>query len=115
MSDTIFTKIIKKEIPADIVYETETVLAFRDIRPQAPTHILIIPKIEIPTVNEIKKIEHAPLLGDLFDAARKIAKQEKIDESGYRIVINCGPDGGQEVYHLHLHLMGGRKFSWPAG
>ncbi len=115
MAETIFTKIIRKEIPADIVYETETILAFRDIRPQAPTHILIIPKIEIPTVTDVKGIEHSHLLGELFDAANAIAKNENLIEKGFRIVINCGPDGGQEVYHLHLHLMGGRKFSWPAG
>ena len=115
MPETIFTKIIRKEIPADIVYETDTVLAFRDIRPQAPTHILIIPKIEIPTVTEIKGREHAAILGDLFDAVNVIAKKENLVEKGFRVVINCGPDGGQEVYHLHLHLMGGRKFSWPAG
>ncbi len=115
MGETIFTKIIKREIPADIVYETDSVLAFRDIRPQAPTHILIIPKIEIPAVTDIKGKEHASVLADLFDAANEIAKKENLVEKGFRIVINCGPDGGQEVYHLHLHLMGGRKFSWPAG
>ena len=115
MAETIFSKIIRKEIPANIVYETETVLAFRDINPQAPTHILIIPKLEIPTVTAIKGKEHAALLGDLFDAANEIAKMEKLEERGFRLVINCGADSGQEVFHLHMHLMGGRKFSWPAG
>lgn len=115
MSDTIFGKIIRKEIPADIVYENESVLAFRDINPQAPVHILIIPKIEIPTVREISGEDHSQLLGELFDAANLIAKQEGVLEDGFRIVINCGAKGGQEVYHLHLHLMGGRQMTWPAG
>jgi len=112
MAETIFTKIIRREIPANIVYETGNVLAFRDINPQAPTHILIIPKIEIPKVTDINGKEHASLLGDLFDAANEIAKKENLDEKGFRIVINCGPDAGQEVFHLHLHLLGGRKMSW---
>ncbi len=111
---TIFTKIINREIPADIVYETENVLAFRDINPQAPTHILIIPKIEIPTVMDLKP-EHSGIVSELFTVANKIAVQEKISEEGFRIVINCGPKGGQEVYHLHLHLLGGRQMTWPAG
>lgn len=115
MAETIFSKIIRKEIPANIVFESDTVLAFRDINPQAPTHILIIPKTEIPAVTAIKGKEHAAILGDLFDAANAIVKNEKLEERGFRIVINCGPDSGQEVNHLHLHLMGGRKFGWPAG
>ncbi|MFC2134256.1 histidine triad nucleotide-binding protein [Bacteroidota bacterium] len=115
MGDTIFSKIINREIPADIVFETDNVLAFRDINPQAPTHILIIPKIEIPTVKDIKGPEHAQLLGELIDAANKIAKEEKIDEDGFRLVFNCGSNGGQEVYHIHLHLLGGRKMKWPPG
>lgn len=115
MAETLFTKIIRREIPADIVYETETVLAFRDIKPQAPTHILIIPKIEIATVSEIDGMKHSAILGDLFNAVNAIARKENLVEKGFRVVINCGPDGGQEVYHLHLHLMGGRKFNWPAG
>jgi len=115
MAETIFSKIIRREIPADIVYETETVLAFRDINPQAPTHILIIPKIELATVMDVNGREHSKLLGDLFDAANEVAKKEKLEKNGFRLVINCGPDAGQDVYHLHIHLMGGRKFSWPAG
>ncbi|MEG8947334.1 histidine triad nucleotide-binding protein [Rosettibacter firmus] len=116
MGETIFAKIIRKEIPAEIVYETDTVLAFKDIKPQAPVHILIIPKItEITTTKDINGKLHAPILGDLFDAANKIAKDFGISESGYRIVINSGPDAGQEVYHLHLHLLGGRKMNWPPG
>lgn len=116
MGETIFAKIIRKEIPADIVYESDTVLAFRDINPQAPVHILIIPKTtEIETTKDINPESHALLLADLFKAANKIAKDLGISESGYRIVINSGPDAGQEVYHLHLHLLGGRKMTWPPG
>jgi histidine triad (HIT) family protein len=114
MSDTIFSKIIRKEIPADIIYETETVLAFNDINPQAPVHVLIIPKISIPKVSDIKK-EHSDLLGDLFEAANIVAKKLDIDQDGFRIVFNCGNYGGQEVYHLHMHLLGGRKMNWPPG
>lgn len=114
MGDTIFGKIIRKEIPAEIVYEDEEVLAFKDIAPQAPIHILIIPKKEIPTANDIEESD-APLIGKLFLVAKKLAKEFGIDESGYRLVINCNKDAGQAVYHLHLHLLGGRKFSWPPG
>lgn len=115
MSETIFSKIIRKEIPADIVYETESVLAFRGINPQAPVHILVIPKLEIPMVSDIDGVEHASLLGKLFDAANLVAKNEGLAENGYRVVINCGKDGGQDVYHLHLHVLGGRKMNWPPG
>ncbi|OGU62767.1 MAG: histidine triad nucleotide-binding protein [Ignavibacteria bacterium RBG_13_36_8] len=115
MANTIFSKIINKEIPADIVYETEAILAFRDINPQAPIHILIIPKIEIPTAKDINVEKHAKLLGQLFDAANKIAEKENIAEQGFRLVINCGKNAGQEVYHLHMHLLGGRKMNWPPG
>ena len=112
---TIFSKIINKEIPADIVYESDNVLAFNDIRPQAPTHILIIPKIEIPKVTDIKGKVHATLLGEMFDTANKLAKDFGIAENGFRLVLNCGNDGGQEVYHLHMHLLGGRHMKWPPG
>lgn len=115
MADTIFSKIIRKEIPADIVFESDTLLAFRDINPQAPTHILIIPKIEIPTVKELKGSEHGQLVGEMIDAANSIAKEEKISEDGFRLVFNCGDNGGQEVYHLHMHLLGGRQMNWPPG
>jgi len=115
MGDTIFSKIIKREIPADIVYETENVLAFRDINPQAPVHILIIPKIEIHRVTDIDGKKHAQLLGELFDAANKLAKEFKIDQDGFRLVFNCGDNAGQDVYHLHMHLLGGRKMTWPPG
>lgn len=112
---TIFSKIIRKEIPADIVFENESVLAFRDINPQAPVHILIIPKLEIKTVSDLSGKDHAKLLGELIDAANLIAKKENISKNGFRLVLNCGPDAGQEVYHLHMHLLGGRKMSWPPG
>ncbi|NCS87753.1 MAG: histidine triad nucleotide-binding protein [Ignavibacteria bacterium CG2_30_36_16] len=112
---TIFSKIVNKEIKADIVYETETVLAFNDINPQAPVHVLIIPKIEIPKVTDLKGSEHAALLGDMIDAANKIAKDLGIDKDGFRLVMNCGDNGGQDVYHLHMHLLGGRKMNWPPG
>jgi len=115
MGETIFSKIIEKEIPADIVFESENILAFRDINPQAPVHILIIPKIELATVKELNGSEHAALLGEIMDAANQIAKDEKIDEDGFRLVFNCGRDGGQEVYHLHMHLIGGRRMMWPPG
>ncbi len=108
MSDTIFTKIINREIPADIVYENDEVLAFRDINPKAPVHVLIIPKTEIATVNDIQP-EQAELVGKLFLAAQHIAKQEGIAEDGYRLMINCNQHGCQEVFHLHLHLIGGRQ------
>ena len=112
---TIFSKIINKEIPADIVYESENILAFKDINPQAPVHILIIPKTEIPKVTDLNGKEHAALLGDMIDAANKLAKENGVDESGFRLVFNCGDNGGQEVYHLHLHLLGGRQMKWPPG
>ncbi len=112
---TIFSKIINKEIPADIVFESENVLAFKDIHPKAPVHVLIIPKIEIPKVTDINGSEHATLLGEMIDAANKIAKDLKIADDGFRLVFNCGDNGGQEVYHLHLHLLGGRKMNWPPG
>lgn len=112
-ADTIFDKIIRREIPADIVYEDDLCLAFRDITPQAPTHILVIPKKSIAKLSEAQAEDEA-LLGHLLLAVSKIAKQEKLDE-GYRVVINTGEGGGQTVFHLHLHLLGGRDFGWPPG
>lgn len=105
---TIFSKIIAREIPAEIVYQDDLVTAFKDISPQAPTHILIVPNKEIATVNDVTP-EDEQVLGRLFVAAKKIAEQQGIAASGYRLLVNCGVDGGQEVYHLHMHLMGGRK------
>ncbi len=112
---TIFSKIINKEIPASIVFENDDILAFKDINPQAPVHVLIIPKQEIPTVSDLSGKEHSDLLGKLFDAANQIAKQFGIADEGFRLVLNCGKNGGQEVYHLHMHLLGGRKMNWPPG
>jgi histidine triad (HIT) family protein len=104
---TIFAKIIAREIPADIVYEDELVLAFKDINPQAPVHILIIPKKEIATVNDVQT-EDELALGRMFTVAAKIAKNMDIDESGYRLMVNCNRDARQEVFHLHMHILGGR-------
>lgn len=116
MGETIFAKIIRKEIPADIVYETDSVLAFRDIRPQAPVHVLIIPKItDIESAREIDPQKHASLLGQLYEAANNVAKKLGVFESGFRLVLNSGPDSGQEVPHIHIHLLGGRKMNWPPG
>jgi histidine triad (HIT) family protein len=111
---TIFDKIINKEIPAEIVFETETVLGFKDINPQAPIHVLFIPKIRISTINNIKD-NQTELVGQLFLAARDYAKQIGEDESGYRVVMNCNQNGGQEVYHIHLHFLAGRQMLWPPG
>jgi histidine triad (HIT) family protein len=104
---TIFSKIIAKEIPATIVYEDDLVMAFKDISAQAPVHILIVPKKEIATANDVTA-EDEVTLGRLFTAAAKIAKESGIAESGYRLMVNCNNDGGQEVFHLHMHLLGGR-------
>ena len=114
MTDTLFLKIIDREIPADIVYETDRVLAFRDINPQAPTHILIIPKEHIATINDLDE-SHRELVGELFLAASHIARQEGFADDGYRVVMNCNEAGGQAVYHIHLHLLGGRQMNWPPG
>ncbi|HID7801960.1 TPA: purine nucleoside phosphoramidase [Proteus mirabilis] len=105
--ETIFSKIIRGEIPADIVFQDDTVTAFRDISPQAPTHILIIPNKLIPTVNDVTA-QDEQVLGHLFVVAAKIAQQEGIAEEGYRLVMNCNKHGGQEVFHIHMHLLGGK-------
>lgn len=112
MSDCLFCKMVKKEITPDIVYEDEQVLAFRDISPQAPIHILVIPKQHIATLNDCDEPE---LISTLLQTVVKIAKLEGVDESGYRTVINCNKDGGQEVGHLHLHLLAKRQMRWPPG
>ncbi|MDO5055222.1 purine nucleoside phosphoramidase [Pasteurella oralis] len=104
--ETIFSKIIRKEIPANIVYQDDLVTAFRDIAPQANTHILIIPNKLIPTVNDVTELDEMSL-GRLFTVAAKLAKQEGIAEEGYRLIVNCNKHGGQEVFHLHMHLVGG--------
>ncbi len=110
---TIFKKIIDREIPADIVYEDDMCLAFNDINPQAPTHVLLIPKKEIPTVDDVAEEDQA-LMGHLLLTAGKLAGQLGLDD-GYRLVVNCGRDGGQEVDHIHVHILGGRGMSWPPG
>lgn len=114
MSDDLFLKIINREIPADIVFESDDVLAFRDINPQAPVHVLIIPKDHIRTVNDIQE-NQAELVGKLYLAAKEIARKEGLSEEGYRLVMNCNRAAGQMVFHIHLHLLGGREFSWPPG
>ena len=110
---TIFKRIIDGEIPADIVYEDEHCLAFRDIQAQAPTHILVIPRKEIASIHEANRDDQT-LLGHLLLCVQQVALQEKLD-AGYRVVINCCADGGQTVDHLHLHLLGGRSLDWPPG
>ena len=111
---TIFKKIIDKEIPADIVHEDDLCIAFRDIDPKAPTHILVIPKKEIPSMADIDENDKM-LLGHLYLIASKIAKDEGVSDTGYRLVVNTNQEGGQEVYHLHIHLLGGRQMNWPPG
>lgn len=114
MSDTIFGKIIRREVPADIVYEDDDVLAFRDLNPQAPVHVLFIPKKAIATLNDATESD-AALLGKLLLAAAAYAKSEGVAEDGYRTVINCNLHGGQTVFHLHVHLLAGRSLNWPPG
>tara|TARA_B110000438_G_scaffold219598_1_gene212564 strand:- start:1081 stop:1422 length:342 start_codon:yes stop_codon:yes gene_type:complete len=111
---TIFNQIINKKIDADIVFEDELSIAFKDLNPQAPEHILIIPKKEIRTVNDIEESDKI-LIGHLFIVAKKIARKNNIHKSGYRIVFNCNEDAGQSVFHIHMHLLGGRKLLWPPG
>lgn len=105
--ETIFSKIIRKEIPTDVLYQDELVTAFRDINPRAPSHILIIPNKLLPTVNDVEA-EDELMMGRMFTVARKLATSEGIAEDGYRLIVNCNPFGGQEVYHIHMHLLGGR-------
>ncbi|MBD2013642.1 histidine triad nucleotide-binding protein [Microcoleus sp. FACHB-53] len=113
MSETIFSKIIRKEIPADIVYEDDLTIAFTDVAPQAPVHILVIPKKPIPQLAAAESEDHA-LMGHLLLTAKRVAQQLGLD-NGYRLVINNGADGGQTVDHLHLHILGGRPMKWPPG
>ncbi len=112
--DCLFCKISAGEIPADIIYESETTMAFRDISPRAPTHAVIIPRQHIATINDIETSDHNTI-GSLFTAAREIARQEGLSDRGYRVVMNCNKDAGQTVFHLHLHLLGGRQLDWPPG
>lgn len=113
MAETLFTKIINREIPSDIVYEDSQVVAFRDIDPKAPTHILIVPRKPVPTVDDLET-EDEQLVGHMVLTAKKLAADEGLTE-GYRLVLNCNEAGGQAVYHLHLHLLGGRSMKWPPG
>jgi histidine triad (HIT) family protein len=112
--DCLFCKIIDREIPGDIVFEDDEVLAFNDLNPQAPTHILIVPKKHIATLNDIEEGDLS-LVGRLQYTAAWLAAERGFAEEGYRLVMNCNEAGGQTVYHIHMHLMGGRRFTWPAG
>ncbi|PIQ43586.1 MAG: histidine triad nucleotide-binding protein [Gammaproteobacteria bacterium CG11_big_fil_rev_8_21_14_0_20_46_22] len=114
MSDCLFCKIIEKTLPATLVHEDEHCLAFRDIHPQAPEHILIIPKKHIATLNDLEDIDQT-LVGHLVLTAKNLAKQIGVDHNGYRLNWNCNRHGGQEVYHIHLHLLAGRQMTWPPG
>lgn len=112
--DCLFCKILSGDIPAEVIYESDTAIAFRDINPQAPTHALIIPRKHIATINDIDAEDHA-LVGSLYAAAKEIAAQEGFSDEGYRAVMNCNEAAGQTVFHIHLHLLGGRQLGWPPG
>ena len=114
MKDCLFCRIVTKEIPAEIVFENNKFLAFKDIDPQSPVHILIIPKEHITTINDLHD-NHKELIGDMLLIAKRLASEYNIAEDGYRIVLNCNKKGGQAVYHIHLHLLGGRQMKWPPG
>lgn len=111
---TIFEKIVRREIPAKIIFEDDDVLAFHDVDPKAPVHVLVVPKRVVPRLSESKESD-APLLGKLLVTAAKVARELNLAESGYRVVINSGPDAGESVPHLHVHLLGKRKLAWPPG
>lgn len=112
MADCLFCKMVSGDIKPDTLYEDDDILAFRDIHPQAPVHVLIIPKRHVATLNELQDVE---LGGRLLQTAVEIAQREELADHGYRTVFNCNKEGGQEVYHLHLHLLGGRQMTWPPG
>lgn len=114
MAETLFSRIIRREIPAQIVHEDEHVVGFRDINPQAPTHVLFVPRQPIATLNDLGDAD-AGLVGRLVLAATRYARAQGFADDGYRLVMNCNRDGGQTVFHLHLHLLGGRQLSWPPG
>jgi histidine triad (HIT) family protein len=114
VSDCLFCKIVAGDIPATKVLETDGSLAFRDLNPQAPTHVLVIPKEHVTHAGELTR-QHGDLLGDLFETAAKVAEQDGVAEAGYRLVFNVGEDSGNSVPHLHLHVIGGRRMSWPPG
>ena len=115
MTDScLFCRIVERKVNADLLYEDERVVAFRDIHPQAPVHVLIVPRTHIATANDVRET-HTPEIAGLFHAARKIAVDQGVDQSGYRLVMNCQEGAGQSVFHLHLHLLGGRRMQWPPG
>src|SRR5690348_4546781 len=114
MADCLFCRIVKKQIPATIVEESEQTLAFRDINPRAPVHVLVIPKEHIGSLMEFKP-EHAPILSEIHQMIQRVARKEKIDETGFRVVVNTGKDSGQAVSHVHYHVLGGRGLNWPPG
>ena len=114
MTDCLFCKMVAGEIQPDVVFEDDDVLAFRDVNPQAPVHVLVIPKSHIATTNELTP-EHAGLVGKMVLAARQIAMDEGVADAGYRMVMNCNADAGQSVYHIHLHVLAGRPMHWPPG
>ncbi|HET8552395.1 MAG TPA: histidine triad nucleotide-binding protein [Gammaproteobacteria bacterium] len=114
MNDCLFCKIIAGELPGDIVFQNDDVVAFRDINPQAPTHLLIVPRRHIPTLNDLTEAD-AGLIGRLSLVARELAAREGIAEDGYRVVMNCNEGAGQTVWHIHMHLLGGRGLTWPPG
>ena len=113
-NDCLFCKIVEKKIPADIVYESENIIAFKDIEPKAPIHCLIIPKKHISTINDIDG-SNSNIIGLMYEAAAQLARTLNVDKDGYRVVMNCNSNGGQTVYHIHLHFLAGRRFSWPPG
>ncbi len=112
--DCLFCRIVDGEIPADVIHESDSAIAFRDINPQAPTHVLIIPRRHISTINDLNAGDEE-LVGSLHLAAKEIAQQEGLTDDGYRVVMNCGEGAGQSVFHIHLHLLGGRLLNWPPG
>ena len=112
--DTLFSRIVQGELPADIVFQDDRVTAFRDINPQAPTHILIIPRIHQASLLDVEAKDHT-LMGSVISVANQLAKERGLDTSGYRLVVNCGSGAGQSVYHIHFHLLGGRALNWPPG
>ena len=114
MTDCVFCKIVAGEIPGEIVYQDDQVVAFRDINPQAPTHVLVVPRRHIATINDLQEAD-AEVVGRLYLAAAAVARQEGIDQRGYRTVMNCNADAGQAVFHIHLHVLGGRALGWPPG
>jgi histidine triad (HIT) family protein len=114
MNKTIFQKIADREIPSDIVYEDDKCLAFRDVSPKAPTHVLVIPREPIPSLEHLSEKDEA-LLGHMWMVIPKVARELGVAEGGYRVVVNCGKDGGQSVDHLHFHILGGRQLDWPPG